>query len=63
MRAIFNSKAYSSVTVNKKGAFVIPPKLRKVFKIKHGDRVIIFVKLNKKIIGLIPLKYFIQSKL
>jgi AbrB family looped-hinge helix DNA binding protein len=52
------SKIYGAVTVGKRGQVVIPAKLRKSFNIKPRDRLMVFAEAHKKIIGLIPEKYF-----
>ncbi|MDD2752901.1 MAG: AbrB/MazE/SpoVT family DNA-binding domain-containing protein [Candidatus Omnitrophica bacterium] len=52
------SKIYGAVTVGKRGQAVIPAKLRKSFNIKPKDRLMVFAELDKKIISLVPEKYF-----
>lgn len=54
----FKSKIYSAVKVGKRGQVVIPAKLRKLFGIKPRDRLMVFTEPDKKIISLIPEKYF-----
>jgi AbrB family looped-hinge helix DNA binding protein len=39
---------------------VIPAQLRKVLKIKSGDQLMVFAKLDKRVISLMPSKDFSQ---
>jgi len=52
------SKIYGAVTVGKRGQVVIPAKLRESFNIKPKDRLMVFAEAHKKIISLVPEKYF-----
>ena len=52
MNAIFKGKVYGAVTVGERGQLVIPAELRKALKIKSGDKLMVFAKIDKKIINL-----------
>ncbi|QAT17561.1 hypothetical protein BU251_07445 [Candidatus Velamenicoccus archaeovorus] len=54
----FKSKIHGAVKVGKRGQVVIPAKLRKSFAIKPRDRLLVFAQADKKIISLMPEKYF-----
>lgn len=54
MNAIFRGKAYGCVTVGERGQLVIPADLRKALRIKSGDRLMVFAKIDKKVISLMP---------
>jgi len=54
----FRSKIYGAVTVGKRGQIVIPVKLRKSLNIKPRDHLMVFLEPDKKIISLMPEKYF-----
>ncbi len=58
MQAILKGKAYGPVTVGERGQFVIPAQLRKAFNIKSGDQLMVFAKLDKKVISFMPAKDF-----
>jgi len=58
MNVMFKSKAYGAATVGERGQLVIPAGLRKTLKIKSGDQLMVFAKLDSKIINLIPEKEF-----
>ncbi|MEI8176607.1 MAG: AbrB/MazE/SpoVT family DNA-binding domain-containing protein [Candidatus Omnitrophota bacterium] len=58
MQAIFRGKAYGSVTVGERGQIVIPAPLRKALNIKAGDSLVVFGKLDKKVISMMPEKDF-----
>ncbi len=58
MQAIFKGKAYGAVTVGERGQLVIPAEIRKALKIKSGDQLMVFAKLDKKVISLMPSKDF-----
>jgi AbrB family looped-hinge helix DNA binding protein len=60
MQAIFKGKTFGAVTVGERGQLVIPAKLRKVLKIKSGDQLMVFAKLDKRVISLMPSKDFSQ---
>lgn len=52
-------KVFGAVTMGGRGQIVIPADIRKVFRIKPGDRLIVFAKENGPI-GLIPAEQFSQ---
>lgn len=54
MQAFFRSKAFGAVTVGERGQLVIPAQLRKSLNIKSGDQLMVFGKLEKRAIILIP---------
>lgn len=58
MNAIFKGKVYGAVTVGERGQLVIPSELRKALNIKSGDQLMVFAKLDKKIVNLMPSKDF-----
>ena len=60
MISIFKGKTYGAVTVGERGQLVIPAELRRALNIKSGDQVMVFAKLDKKIISLMPSKDFSQ---
>ena len=60
MQAIFKGKTFGAVTVGERGQLVIPAQLRKVLKIKSGDQLMVFAKLDKRVISLMPSKDFSQ---
>ncbi len=47
-------KVYGAVTVGERGQIVIPAGVRKSYRIKAGDRLIVVAKLGGGPIGLIP---------
>lgn len=58
MNAIFKGKVYGTATVGERGQLVIPAELRKALRIKSGDQLMVFAKLDKKVINLMPEKEF-----
>lgn len=54
MNGFLKGKVYSSVTVGERGQIVIPVELRKLLKIKSGDKLIVIARPHGKMIGLIP---------
>jgi len=60
MQAFFKGKVYGSVTVGERGQLVIPVELRKALRIKSGDQLMVFAKLDKKVISLMSSKDFSQ---
>ena len=58
MQAIFKGRTFGAVTVGERGQLVIPSELRKALKIKSGDQLMVFAKLDKKIINLMPANDF-----
>ena len=51
-------KIYGSATVGERGQVVIPANIRKSFRMKPGDKLIVFAK--HEMIGLIPAEEFSQ---
>jgi AbrB family looped-hinge helix DNA binding protein len=47
-------KVYGTVTVGERGQIVIPVEVRKSYRIKSGDRLIVVAKLDAGPISLIP---------
>ncbi len=60
MQAIFKGKLYGAVTVGERGQFVIPANLRKALSIKSGDQLMVFAKLDRKVINIMLSKDFNQ---
>jgi AbrB family looped-hinge helix DNA binding protein len=60
MNAIFKGKTYGTATVGERGQLVIPSELRKALSIKPGDQLMVFAKLDKRVINLMPEKDFSQ---
>ena len=60
MHAFFKGKAYGAVTIGERGQLVIPAELRKALKIKSGDRLMVFSKVDKRLITLMPWNDFSQ---
>jgi AbrB family looped-hinge helix DNA binding protein len=58
MQAICKGKVYGAVTVGERGQLVIPAQLRKAFRIKSGDQLMVFAKLDKKVINLMTAEDF-----
>ncbi|MGE5308498.1 MAG: AbrB/MazE/SpoVT family DNA-binding domain-containing protein [Deltaproteobacteria bacterium] len=58
MQSFFKGKAYGAVTVGERGQLVIPAELRKELSIKPGDQLMVFCKLDKKVISMMPSKDF-----
>jgi AbrB family looped-hinge helix DNA binding protein len=58
MNDIFKGKVFGSCTVGERGQIVIPSELRKKLDIKAGDQLMIFAKIDQKVIGLMPEKDF-----
>lgn len=58
MNGIFKGKAYGAVTVGERGQLVIPAELRKALNIKSGDQLMVFAKLDKRVINLMPSQDF-----
>ena len=50
-------KMFGAVTVGERGQIVIPANIRKLFKIKPRDRLIVFAK-NDDMIGLVSAEKF-----
>ena len=60
MQNIFKGKAYGAVTVGERGQIVIPAEVRKSLNIKSGEQLMVFAKLDKKVISLMRAKDFSQ---
>lgn len=60
MQAIFKGKLYGAVTVGERGQLVIPSELRNALNIKSGDQLMVFAKVDRKVINLMPSKDFSQ---
>ena len=58
MQSIFKGKVYGALTVGERGQIVIPAELRKALNIKPADQLMVFAKLDKKVISLMPAKDF-----
>ena len=58
MGASSKGKIYGAVTVGERGQVVIPAEIRKSFKIKPGDKLIVFGRPD--MIGLVPTEEFTQ---
>ena len=58
MSAFFKGNAYGAVTIGERGQLVIPAELRKALHIKSGDQLMVFAKLDKKVINLMPSRDF-----
>ena len=56
MSNISKDKIYGSATVGERGQVVIPANIRKSFRMKAGDKLIVFSK--HEMIGLIPAEEF-----
>lgn len=59
MSAFMKGKIYGAVTVGERGQVVIPAQIRKSFKVKPGDKLIVFAKPGG-MIGLVPAEEFNQ---
>jgi len=58
MNAFFKGNAYGAVTIGERGQLVIPAQLRKALHLKSGDQLMVFAKLDKKVINLMPSRDF-----
>lgn len=58
MVARLKGRIYGAVTVGERGQVVVPAEIRKSFKIKTGDKLIVFAKHD--MIGLIRAEQFSQ---
>lgn len=58
MQGFLKGKVYGAATVGERGQLVIPAELRKALNIQSGDQVMVFAKLDKKIVSLMPSKDF-----
>lgn len=53
-------KMFGAVTVGERGQVVIPSGVRKLYRIKSGDKLLVFAKHGDGPIGLIPAEQFSQ---
>jgi len=58
MNGFFKGKVYGAVTVGERGQLVIPSDLRKDLDIKAGERLMIFAKVDRKMISIMREKDF-----
>ena len=58
MNGFFKGKVYGAVTVGERGQLVIPADLRKDLSIKSGERLMIFAKIDRKMISIMREKDF-----
>ena len=58
MNGFFKGKVYGAATVGERGQLVIPADLRKDLSIKAGDRLMIFAKIDRKMISMMREKDF-----
>ena len=58
MNGMFKGKVYGAVTVGERGQLVVPAELRRALHIESGDQLMVFAKLDKKVISLMPAKDF-----
>ena len=58
MNGIFKGEVFGTATVGERGQLVIPAELRKALGIKYGDQLMVFAKLDRKVINLMPSKDF-----
>jgi AbrB family looped-hinge helix DNA binding protein len=58
MNGFFKGKVYGAATVGERGQLVIPSSLRKDLGIKAGDRLMIFAKIDRKMISIMREKDF-----
>ena len=52
MNGFFKGKVYGAATVGERGQLVIPADLRKDLNIKAGDRLMVFAKIDRKMISI-----------
>ena len=58
MNGFFKGKVDGAATVGERGQLVIPASLRKDLDIKAGDRLMIFAKIDRKMISMMREKDF-----
>ena len=58
MNGFFKGKVYGTATVGERGQLVIPANLRKDLGIKTGDSLMIFAKIDRKMISMMREKDF-----
>jgi len=54
MKAFGKGKFFGSVTVGERGQVVIPAEVRKSFKIKSGDKLIVLAKPDMEMFSFVP---------
>ena len=52
MNGFFKGKVYGAATVGERGQLVIPASLRKDLSIRAGDKLMIFAKIDRKMISI-----------
>lgn len=52
MNGFLKGKLYGTVSIGERGQLVIPAELRVKMKIKSGDKLLVFAKPEKRMIGL-----------
>jgi AbrB family looped-hinge helix DNA binding protein len=52
MNGFFKGKVYGTAMVGERGQLVIPSDLRKDLSIKAGDRLMVFAKIDRKMISI-----------
>lgn len=60
MHSIFKGRTFGAVTVGERGQLVIPAQLRRALKIRSGDQLMVFAKLDRRVISLMPSRDFSQ---
>jgi AbrB family looped-hinge helix DNA binding protein len=58
MNGFFKGKVYGTAMVGERGQLVIPRDLRKDLSIKAGDRLMVFAKIDRKMISIMREKDF-----
>jgi AbrB family looped-hinge helix DNA binding protein len=58
MSGFFKGKVYGTAMVGERGQLVIPASLRKDLDIKAGERLMIFAKIDRKMISIMREKDF-----
>ena len=58
MNGFFKGKVYGTAMVGERGQLVIPSSLRKDLGIKAGDRLMVFAKIDRKMISIMREKDF-----
>ncbi|MCX5712734.1 MAG: AbrB/MazE/SpoVT family DNA-binding domain-containing protein [Candidatus Omnitrophica bacterium] len=58
MNGFFKGKVYGTATVGERGQLVIPASLRKDLGIKAGESLMIFAKIDRKMISMMREKDF-----
>jgi AbrB family looped-hinge helix DNA binding protein len=58
MNGFFKGKVYGTAMVGERGQLVIPSDLRKDLGIKAGDKLMVFAKIDRKMISIMREKDF-----